>query len=113
MVYALVVLFVNSGRGDEHQVAEWIHKVHRFSQRRNPLLGLVSPLERMLQAPDAFLPAFEPLLDDEDPWVRALARLQLGKMRIMLGQGGMRTRISRWRSPNSGRWASGRGFRSP
>jgi len=42
----------------------------------------------MLQAPDAFLPAFEPLLDDEDPWVRALARLQLGKVRIMLGQGG-------------------------
>jgi len=41
-----------------------------------------------LQGPDAFLPAFEPLLDDEDPWVRALARLQLGKMRIMLGQGG-------------------------
>jgi len=31
MVYALVVLFVNSGRGDEHQVAEWIHKAHRFS----------------------------------------------------------------------------------
>ena len=42
----------------------------------------------MLQAPDAFLPAFESLLDNEDPWVRALARLQLGKMRIMLGQGG-------------------------
>jgi hypothetical protein len=49
---------------------------------------LVVPLERMLQAPDAFLPAWEPLLDNEDPWVRALARLQLGKMRIMLGQGG-------------------------
>src|SRR5258708_38936617 len=42
----------------------------------------------MLQATDAFLPAFEPLLDDEDPWARALARLQLGKMRIMLGQDG-------------------------
>ena len=71
--------------------AEWIHKAYRFSQRsqsRNPLLGLVVPLERMLQAPDAFLPAWEPLLDNEDPWVRALARLQLGKMRIMLGQGG-------------------------
>jgi hypothetical protein len=27
------------------------------------------------------------VLDNEDPWVRALARLQLGKMRIMLGQG--------------------------
>jgi hypothetical protein len=42
----------------------------------------------MLQAPDAFLPAWESLLDNEDPWVRALARLQLGKLRIVLGQGG-------------------------
>jgi predicted ATPase/DNA-binding SARP family transcriptional activator len=91
MVYALITLFLNSGRGDEHQAAEWIHKAYRFSQRSrhaSPLLGLVAPLERMLQAPDAFLPAFEPLLDNEDPWVRALARLHLGKMRIMLGQGG-------------------------
>ena len=87
----LSCMFLSSGRGDEHQAAEWIHEAHRFSQRsqhRNPLLGLVAPLERMLQAPDAFLTAFEPLLDNEDPWVRALARLQLGKMRIMLGQGG-------------------------
>jgi hypothetical protein len=45
-------------------------------------------MERMLQAPDAFLPAFEPLLDNEDPWVRALARLHLGKMRIVLGRDG-------------------------
>jgi predicted ATPase/DNA-binding SARP family transcriptional activator/tetratricopeptide (TPR) repeat protein len=91
MVYAFVVLFLSSGRRDEHQAAEWIHEAHRFSQRsqhRNPLLGLIAPLERMLQAPDAFLPAWESLLDYEDPWVRALARLQLGKMRIVLGQGG-------------------------
>jgi tetratricopeptide (TPR) repeat protein len=91
MVYALVVLFVTSGRSDEHQAEEWIHKAYRFSQRdhgRYPVLRLVAPLERILQGPDAFLPAFEPLLDDEDPWVRALGRLQLGKMRIMLGQGG-------------------------
>jgi predicted ATPase/DNA-binding SARP family transcriptional activator len=91
MVYALVVLFVTSGRSDEHQAEEWIHKAHRFSRRghgRYPVLRLVAPLERILQGPDAFLPAFEPLLDDEDPWVRALGRLQLGKMRIMLGQGG-------------------------
>jgi predicted ATPase/DNA-binding SARP family transcriptional activator len=92
MVYALVVHFVSDGRRDEHQVAEWIHKAYLFSQRsqsRNPLLGLVVPLERMLQTPDAFLPAWELLLlDTEDPWVRALARLQLGKMRIMLGQDG-------------------------
>jgi predicted ATPase/DNA-binding SARP family transcriptional activator len=91
MVYALVVLFLGSGRGDEHQVAEWIHRAYRFSQlsqRRNPLLGLVAPLERMLEAPDASLSAFEPLLESEDPWVGALARFHLGKMRIMLGQGG-------------------------
>jgi hypothetical protein len=91
MVYALAVQFLGSGRGDEHQVAEWIHQAYRFSQRsqwRNPWLGLVAPLERMLQAPDASSSAFEPLLDSEDPWVRALARWQLGKMRIMTGQGG-------------------------
>jgi len=90
-VYAIVVLFLTSGRGDQYQAAEWIHKAHRFSQRtqRNgPHLAFVAPLERMLQAPDAFLPAFEQLLDDEDPWIRALARLHLGKMRIMLGQDG-------------------------
>ena len=91
MVYALVVMFMTDGLGDQYQAEEWIHEAYRLSQRsqhRNPLLGLIAPLERMLQAPDAFLPAFEPLLDNEDPWVRALARLHLGKMRIMLGQGG-------------------------
>jgi predicted ATPase/DNA-binding SARP family transcriptional activator len=91
MVYALAVLFLGSGRGDEHQVADWIHQAYRFSQhtqRPNPLLGLVAPLERMLEAPDASASAFEPLLGSEDPWVGALARWQLGKMRIMIGQGG-------------------------
>ncbi len=91
MVYALVVLFLNSGPGDEHQAADWIHKAYEISLRSqdpHPILGLIAPLERMLRAPDAFLPAWEPLLGSEDPWVRALARLQLGKMRIVLGQGG-------------------------
>ena len=90
-VYALAVTFMADGPGDQYQAAEWIHQAYRFSQHsqaRDPRLAFVAPLERMLQAPDAFLPAFEPLLDDEDPWVRALARLHLGKMRIMLGQGG-------------------------
>jgi predicted ATPase len=93
-VYALISMFVTSGPGDEHLAAEWIHKAHRFSRssrpgpHRHPALGFVAALERMLEAPDAFLPAFESLLHDEDPWVRALARLQLGKMRIVLGRGG-------------------------
>ncbi|MFI0786778.1 BTAD domain-containing putative transcriptional regulator [Streptomyces lydicus] len=94
VVYALIVNFVTSGPGDEHQAAEWIHKAYEFSRRslhspsRHPLMGFITPLERMLRAPDAFLPAFESLLDDEDPWARALARLHLGKMRIVLGQDG-------------------------
>ncbi|MEU8786661.1 BTAD domain-containing putative transcriptional regulator [Streptomyces sp. NPDC048637] len=91
MVYGLVVLFMSSGRGDEHDAETWIREAYRFSRRsrrRSPLLGLVDALERILQAPDAFVPAFEPLLDDEDPWVRALARLHLGKMRIVRGRDG-------------------------
>ena len=91
MVYALVVMFVTSGRADAPQAAEWIHQAYRFSQRSrdsNPLLGLITPLERMLQEPGSSLSAFESLLDSEDPWVRALARFHLGKMRIVLGQGG-------------------------
>ncbi|MFI6685542.1 BTAD domain-containing putative transcriptional regulator [Streptomyces sp. NPDC050485] len=90
-VYALVVMFVSSGRGDQYRAAEWIHKAYHFSRRglrHHPLMGFVAPLERMLQGPEASLPAFETLLDDEDPWARALARLHLGKMRIVLGRGG-------------------------
>ncbi|MFG1867818.1 BTAD domain-containing putative transcriptional regulator [Micromonospora arborensis] len=90
-VYALVVLFLNSGPGDERQAAEWIHRAYEFSQRSHsghPGTALVVPLEGMLQDPGAVLSAWEPLLDEQDPWVRALARLQLGKMRIILGQDG-------------------------
>jgi predicted ATPase/DNA-binding SARP family transcriptional activator len=91
MVYALVVTFVTSGRGDGHEAAEWIHQAYRFSQRSqrgSPLLALVAPVERMLEAPGDILSAWDSVLDNEDPWVRALARLQLGKMQIMVGQGG-------------------------
>ncbi|MFF9126407.1 BTAD domain-containing putative transcriptional regulator [Streptomyces sp. NPDC014889] len=91
VVYGLVVHFMSSGRGDAHQAAEWIHKAYRFGLRStgsHPTLRFVAVLERMVRMPDALLSAFEPLLDDEDPWVRALARLQLGKTRSVLGQGG-------------------------
>ncbi len=91
LVYALAVHYSSSGRGDAQQSAEWIHKAYemsRRSRRSHPALGFVNALERMLLAPGAAVPAFESLLQDEDPWVRALARLQLGKMRIVLGEGG-------------------------
>jgi predicted ATPase/DNA-binding SARP family transcriptional activator len=91
IVYAHIVTFASAGRAsDEHQVAEWIHKAYEFGQRnesRSPVLAVVVPLERMLQEPEGFLHAWEPLLDSEDPWTRALARLHLGKMRVVLGHG--------------------------
>ncbi|MEU7643104.1 BTAD domain-containing putative transcriptional regulator [Streptomyces huasconensis] len=90
MAYALVVLFVSAGRGDEKQAETWIREADRYGRRArgNPLMGLISATVRLLDRPDGALTAFEPLLDDEDPWVRALARLHMGKMRIHLGLGG-------------------------
>jgi predicted ATPase len=91
IVYALVVLFLGSGPGDEHRAKEWIHETYRLSkhlENPSPFLQLVDPLECMLRSPGDFLPAWEPLLDSEDPWVRALGRLQLGKMRVVLGHSG-------------------------
>jgi hypothetical protein len=91
-VYALMVMFLTSGRGDEHQAAEWIRKAHearsRIADGGHPLLGFIIPLERLLNAPETVVEAFEALLDDPDPWARALARLQAGKTRVILGRGG-------------------------
>lgn len=90
-VYGLVVHFSSSGRNDERQVAEWIRKSYEFSRNArsdHPTLAFATALERILRGPDEYLPAFEALLTDDDPWVRALARLQGGKMRIVLGHDG-------------------------
>ncbi|TMU94916.1 BTAD domain-containing putative transcriptional regulator [Streptomyces sp. DASNCL29] len=97
LVYALIVHFVTSGRGDERQAAEWIHEAHRLSRRghHHPGVKFIAVLERMLHAPEAALTAFAPLLDDEDPWVRALARWHMGKMRIVFGREGQDGRDGR------------------
>lgn len=91
LVYALVVHFLSSGRNDANQLGEWIRKAYEVSRRvraGHPALAFISALERMLHGPAGLPTAFEPLLTDDDPWVRALARLQMGKMRIVLGQDG-------------------------
>jgi predicted ATPase/DNA-binding SARP family transcriptional activator len=90
-VYAFVTHFMIDGRSDQYQAEEWIQKTSELSRRgqsRHPAVRLVAPLERMLRSPEAYLPAFEQLLADEDPWVRALARLHLGRARILLGRAG-------------------------
>ncbi|HVV19959.1 MAG TPA: BTAD domain-containing putative transcriptional regulator, partial [Pseudonocardiaceae bacterium] len=91
VVYGFVSMFVVSGRSDQYDAAEWIHKAYEISRHVrhwHPALRFAAPMERLLREPDAHLSAFEPLIDDEEPWVRALARLQHGKVRIMLGHGG-------------------------
>ncbi len=92
VVYAFLIQFVSSGQqSDERRAEEWIRRACEVSRRvggRHVALRFAPALERLLHGPDAALTAFEPLTADEDPWVRAVARLQLGKMRVMLGHGG-------------------------
>ncbi|MGW3960411.1 ATP-binding protein [Amycolatopsis sp. NPDC005003] len=92
LVYTFVVQFVTSGQqSDEYRAEDWIRKAYEIGvQVENPPLALrfAAALERLLHGPEAALTAFEPLLADEDPWVRAVARLQLGKMRVQFGHGG-------------------------
>lgn len=89
LAYTVVTVFMTSGPGrDQYQAQEWIHEAHRFTQRsehRHPMLGFVALWERMLQEPTDFMPAFEPLIADDDPWVRAQARLTRGRFRLILG----------------------------
>ncbi|WP_218003203.1 BTAD domain-containing putative transcriptional regulator [Nocardia concava] len=90
-VYGLVSHFLSSGPNDQRLMQEWIHKAYELSPAdggHHPTVALIAALERLFQGPEAMLTAFEPQLSDEDPWVRALARLQMGKMRVVLGQDG-------------------------
>ncbi|MBL0885500.1 BTAD domain-containing putative transcriptional regulator [Myceligenerans indicum] len=87
-VYALVSMFVTSGMGDEHTASDWIRQAYRFrgrSEHPHPALSLTVPLVRMLEAPGEAVAAWESLLDAEDPWVHALARLHLGRTRLTAG----------------------------
>ncbi|WP_433357055.1 BTAD domain-containing putative transcriptional regulator [Microtetraspora malaysiensis] len=89
LAYTIVTVFLTSGIGrDQYQAQEWIHEAYRVTQRsgsRHPMLGFVGLWERMLQEPTGFLPALEPLLADDDPWVRAQARVTRGRFRLTLG----------------------------
>jgi len=87
--YAFTAYFLTAGQGDQFKAQDWIHQAYELSQRVqhwHPALGFVALLERMVREPADFLPAFDPLLVDDDPWTRAQARLTRGRMRIMLGR---------------------------
>ncbi|GAB3445769.1 ATP-binding protein [Actinophytocola sediminis] len=90
-VYGLISMFVNSAPVDVHAARKWIHEAYRLGrhhQHFHPALRLAVPLERMLWDPEEIVPAWESLLADEEPWVRAISALHLGKILIGLGRGG-------------------------
>ncbi|MEU4197714.1 BTAD domain-containing putative transcriptional regulator [Kribbella sp. NPDC026611] len=90
-VYAFLVNFASSGRSDQFEAAEWIHRTYEVSrgiESPHPVVRFAAVWQKLLDAPYDFAPTWEPLLADDDPWVRAVARLQLGKMRTMVGSGG-------------------------
>ncbi len=94
VVYAFVTMFLTSGHADQYRAQEWIHRAYELGRRiegAHPAVRFIAALERMLRAPAEALSAYEPLLTDDDPWARALARLQMGKMRVITGQGGAGT----------------------
>ena len=92
-VYALVVHVRElRARATNTRRAEWIHKAYRFSRRSQasqPAAGIGGPAgTHAAGAGRRSCPRSNRCWTSEDPWVRALARFQLGKMRIMLGQDG-------------------------
>jgi predicted ATPase/DNA-binding SARP family transcriptional activator len=85
----IIAMFLTSGYGgDQYQAQEWIQSAYAAAQRSgsdHQVIGFIVPLARMLEAPTDFLSAFDPLVEDADPWVRAQARLARGRLRLMLG----------------------------
>ncbi|TDD62180.1 AfsR/SARP family transcriptional regulator [Kribbella antibiotica] len=90
VVLSFVVGFMSSGRSDQFDAMEWIQRLFQLShgiENKHPAVRFATALEGLLHDESAFMPAFESLLTDDDPWVAALAQLQLGKQRIHLGDG--------------------------
>ncbi|MFC7640746.1 hypothetical protein ACFQX6_06830 [Streptosporangium lutulentum] len=90
---ATAVLFELNGNGDERRAGEWFAEARRLAdrvERRHPVLRLVEALGRMpwddrtAEAPP--VDARDPLTDD-DPWVRAMARLNRALTLVGAGRG--------------------------
>jgi hypothetical protein len=115
MVYALVVMFVSSGRGDQYQAEEWIHEAYRFSQRsqrRTRCWGWSSRWNACCKRRTRSCPRSNHCWTTRIPGYARWPGCTSARCGSCSARtGGMRTRISRWRSPSSGRSASGGGFR--
>ena len=119
MVYAFVMGFVTSGRGrDQHQAAEWIHKAYA-AQPAGPEPSPGGGARRRAgthvagagRVPARVGTAARPTRTPGYARWPGCSSARCGSCSATAG--GTRTRISRRRSPSSGRSANGGGSRSP
>ncbi|WP_069110910.1 BTAD domain-containing putative transcriptional regulator [Jiangella alba] len=81
--YAGLAMIATAGLGDEREVRGWIDEAERLSRgnRTNPLLRMVGGMgDFMKYGDEIFTESMTKLLDDEDPWVRALGRLNQARL---------------------------------
>ncbi|MFI6297019.1 BTAD domain-containing putative transcriptional regulator [Nonomuraea sp. NPDC050790] len=90
LAYTVVTMFLTSGVGrDQFQAEKWINEAHRYtlsSGSGHSLLKFAELWKLLLLEPSGgFLRALDPLVTDDDPWVRAQGRLTRGRLRLTLG----------------------------
>jgi predicted ATPase/DNA-binding SARP family transcriptional activator len=85
-------LFATTGLGDERQATGLLRKAQRLAKQtgsRNPLLRFLEPFDRLMQSANDATAEVDALLGqllaDEDPWVRAQARLYRGRAVLISG----------------------------
>jgi tetratricopeptide (TPR) repeat protein len=90
----MAALLVLDGLRDEDRAGEWFRAALRLAERtrlEHPLLRLLGPIERVLgvyRDSDPALPVdvVDPILDDDDPWVRGTARSIRAHMLLNFGR---------------------------
>jgi predicted ATPase len=93
VAYAMAALFATAGLGDEREAGEILRKVQRLADGRSdfchPLLRFLGPLAELLRASangaEPRVEVLDPLLVDEDPWLRAHARINRARLLANLG----------------------------
>ncbi|HET9139354.1 AfsR/SARP family transcriptional regulator [Actinophytocola sp.] len=89
---AVGALFATTGVGDERAAEGLLTRARQLAgpeTSRHPMLRFLEPMQRLLEGARSgaadVVQMMDPLLDDEDPWVAAQARLNRGRTLVNLG----------------------------
>lgn len=92
VAHAMLALFATAGLGDERQVEGLLRTAQQLARQtssRHLLLRLLEPFARLVYSATEATPTpedvLDSLLDDEDPWLRAQARLNRARVLVSLG----------------------------